>query len=269
MQHLGTRMTFRRSTTAAGEARAGVIYDFGMNNGDDVEYYLFKADRVVGVEANADLCELVRKRFAKEIDAGRLTVLNVALSEEASARPLTFYIHKTNHVLSQLPEPDENIRDEFEAVTVPCRTPSSIVREFGRPLYIKIDIEHYDHNVLRELFASRIYPPEISAESHSVAIFACLVEHGYKSFSLVDGQTVSEKYGSATIKTATGHKSYSFPDHSAGPFGDDIQSPWEDADSFLQTLAAAGLGWKDIHASRVPRPVGPGASPEQNELVTG
>ena len=236
---------------------AGVIYDFGMNNGDDVEYYLLKCDHVVGVEANASLCDLVRKRFAREIEAGRLTILNVALSERSSVSPLTFYIHKTNHVLSQLPEPAADIRDEYEAVLVPCRTPSSIVREFGPPLYVKVDIEHYDHKVLRELFAARIFPPDISAESHSIGIFACLVENGYTYFSLVDGQSVQDVYGDATISTIAGDRSFSFPEHSAGPFGDDIRAPWEDADAFFQTLAAAGLGWKDIHASRVLRSAKP------------
>src|SRR5256885_4034282 len=118
-----------------------VIYDFGMNNGDDVEYYLLKCEKVVAVEANSSLCELASERFASEINSGRLVILNVALAERESAEPLTFYIHKTNHVLSQLPEPDESVRDDFEPVLVPCRTPASIVRQFGPPQYIKIDIE--------------------------------------------------------------------------------------------------------------------------------
>lgn len=227
-----------------------VIYDFGMNNGDDVLYYLLKCQRVVAVEANSSLCELATKRFQSEIDSGRLVILNVALSEKESSEPLTFYIHKTNHVLSQLPEPDESIRDEFEPVRVPSRTPSSIVREFGPPQYIKIDIEHYDLAVLRELFGAGIFPPMISAESHSIGIFACLVENGYTKFSLVDGYTVPQVYGNVVISTLRGVRRYSFPEHSAGPFGNDIRAPWEDADTFFMTLAKAGLGWKDIHARR-------------------
>jgi hypothetical protein len=53
-------MPSRGSSNVARE----VIYDFGMNNGDDVEYYLLKAPRVVGVDANPGLCAEVRKRFA-------------------------------------------------------------------------------------------------------------------------------------------------------------------------------------------------------------
>jgi FkbM family methyltransferase len=228
----------------------GVIYDFGMNNGDDVEYYLLKGARVVGVEANRSLCELAERRFAEAIEAGRLAILNLALADEESRSSIRFYLHKTNHVLSQLPTPADEELQNFEQVEVPCRTPASIVREFGEPSYIKIDVEHFDLAVLENLFRAGIFPPEISAESHSAPVFACLVANGYRSFNLVDGATVSKRYRRATVATADGPKEFSFKPHSAGPYGEDIRTPWEDADTFLYTLAAAGLGWKDIHASR-------------------
>jgi FkbM family methyltransferase len=170
-----------------------VIYDFGMNNGDDVEYYLMKGVPVVGVEANRSLCELVERRFAGAIEEGRLCVLNVALSGEESDGAIPFYLHKTNHVLSQLPKPPDGDLQNFEAVEVACRTPASIVREFGEPSYIKIHLERLDLAVLENLFAAGILPPEISAEAHSADIFACLVANGYSSFNLVDGLTVAKR----------------------------------------------------------------------------
>ncbi|HVM38988.1 MAG TPA: FkbM family methyltransferase [Sphingomicrobium sp.] len=248
-------------TAIEAEATSGaVIYDFGMNNGDDVEYYLHKGVRVVGVEANPKLCEQVRQRFAADIEQGRLTVLNVALAEKDSAEPITFYVHKYNHVLSRLPEPPADMLDQFTPIEVACRTPASIVREHGEPLYVKIDVEHYDYEVLQNLFAAGIFPPEISAESHSVQIFACLVVNGYKAFSLVEGSTVGRDYRSATIATPQGQRQFRFREHSAGPFGEDIKAPWEDAQTFFHTLAIAGLGWKDIHASRVIAPSPPASS---------
>jgi FkbM family methyltransferase len=226
-----------------------VIYDFGMNNGDDLEYYLLKGVRVVGVEANERLCSIVRERFSEHIKDGRLTVLNVALTEVEIDDPLTFYIHKSNHVLSQLPTPPPDTIHLFEPVQVRGRTPAGIIREFGPPLYVKIDVEHYDQAVLSNLFSANIFPPEISAESHSVEIFSLLVVNGYNAFSLVEGSTVATKYRNAMIRTAQGLRPFTFRYHSAGPFGEDIRNRWEDRDTFLYTLAAAGLGWKDIHAS--------------------
>jgi FkbM family methyltransferase len=228
----------------------GVIFDFGMNNGDDVEYYLFKGTRVVGVEANRDLCAQVESRFRAQIERGDLIILNVALSREETGEPLSFFVHKTNHTLSQLPRPGDEVLHQFEEVKVRCRTPASIVREFGEPLYVKIDVEHFDLAVLGNLFAAGIFPPEISAESHSADIFACLLSNGYTSFNLVDGRSVAKLYGDTTISTPEGPRQFHFRQDSAGPFGEDIRTPWQDADTFFYTLASAGLGWKDIHASR-------------------
>ncbi|SDB18623.1 hypothetical protein SAMN05660653_00921 [Desulfonatronum thiosulfatophilum] len=42
---------------------------------------------------------------------------------------------------------------------------------------------------------------------------------------------------------------YSFPLHSAGPFGNDVDGAWMNASTFLRVLALEGLGWKDIHAT--------------------
>jgi FkbM family methyltransferase len=217
-----------------------MIYDFGANNGSNLRYYLSK-DSVVAAEANARLCAAMSVEFADDVRSGRLHILNVALAETEGGDPVAFYIHKTNHVLSQLPRP-ANIGD-FDEVAVASRTPASIVREYGEPSYIKVDVEYFDAALLKNLFDAGIVPPEISAEAHSVETFALMVVAGYRSFNLVAGATVT-KLG--------------FPAHSAGPFGSDIAGPWEDPDTFLHTLASRGLGWKDIHASRVippaPRP---------------
>jgi len=228
-----------------------MIYDFGMNDGSNIDYYLLKSARVVAVDANPRLCAAVQQRFADEVKQGRLIILNVALAESDLDEPVTFYIHKTNHVLSQLPAPTKEQAGDFEPVIVRCRSASSIVREFGEPDYVKIDIEHYDSVVLSDLFHNNVYPHEISAEAHTVKVFASMVEHGYRAFTLVDGASVDKVYKSAKIRTAGGEQPYNFRRHSAGPFGEDIRSQWEDPDTFLHTLAAEGLGWKDIHASRV------------------
>ena len=211
-----------------------------MNNGDDVAYYLKKADRVVAVEANVALCRLAEQIFELEISNGRLTILNVALSDIVSDEPLPFYIHKNNHVISQLPRPSDEEIHHFEEVLVPQRTADSIIKQYGIPHYVKIDIEHYDQFVLKNLFESGISPDYISAESHSAEVFCLLGAMGYKSFNLVDGASVE--------------KVYKFPEHSAGPFGADILTPWHDLESFFYLLAAERLGWKDIHASMVIEP---------------
>ena len=225
-----------------------IIYDFGSNNGDDIPYYLLKADLVVAVEANPALAKQIESRFAREIDEGRLAVENCVLTADADAPAVSFYVHNSEHVLSQFPRPAE--MESFTEVSLPARNVVEVITAYGPPTYVKIDIEHYDEAILGALFAHDIRPPFISAESHSIEVFALMVTAGrYRSFNLVDGRSVSTRYRRHRIRSRGGEQLYSFPFHSAGPFGEDILGSWMTPDNFFVYLASEGLGWKDIHAS--------------------
>jgi hypothetical protein len=67
-----------------------LIYDVGMHNGDDTEYYLLKGADVVGIEANPALLPGLRSRFAEEISAHRLTLVDKAVGPEE--KPVPFYV---------------------------------------------------------------------------------------------------------------------------------------------------------------------------------
>ncbi|HEY8570909.1 FkbM family methyltransferase [Phenylobacterium sp.] len=231
-----------------------IIYDFGANNGDDIPYYLLKAERVVAVEANPVLADQIRSRFADAISAGRLSVESCALTVGESPDSVPFYVHKTEHVLSQFPQPAPRYLSSYDRIEVPARNVLDLVREHGAPHYIKIDIEHFDHVILRALFNAGIYPPYVSAEAHTIDVFALLVVGRYAAFKLVDGKTVPTKYKNCQVATPDGPQTYSFPEHSAGPFGEDISGPWMNKNNFFRVLSYAGLGWRDIHASRVDEP---------------
>jgi FkbM family methyltransferase len=231
-----------------------IIYDLGSNNGDDIPYYLQKADKVVAVEANPVLCDEIRSRFEAEIESGKLFLENYVVTTSGSAAPkVKFYISKGNHVESQFPKPI-NIHD-FEEVTLPSKAILDLIREYGDPHYIKIDIEHYDAEILKDLFSNGVFPPYISAESHDAMVFALMVTCArYNAFKLVEGISVSEKYMNHDISVAKGTRKYSFPHHSAGPFGDDIDGEWLSAKDFIRVLGTQGLGWKDIHATTLVKP---------------
>lgn len=226
------------------------IYDFGANNGDDLPYYLKKADRVVAVEANPALCAHIRARFADAVDAGRLKVENVVVTEFEEDRPVTFYLSTQHHVLGQFPPPAADLQHAFEQVQLPSKSVARLIDDHGAPYYVKIDLEGYDDAVLRALFLKGHRPPYISAESHTVGAFGLLVGlGGYEAFKLVDGRSVATRYADHVITTADGTERYSFPAHAAGPFGDDIDGPWLTSSRLLTQLAVDGLGWKDIHAT--------------------
>jgi len=228
-----------------------VIYDFGANNGDDIPYYLLKSDLVVAVEANPVLAQEISRRFAEPLAAGKLILKACVLSANEAAAGAPFFIHKSNHVLSQFPRPGPEQMGQFEEVRLPSQNVVELIRQCGEPYYIKVDIEHYDAPILRALFDAEVRPSFISAESHSIEVFALLVAlGGYESFNLVEGATVATTYQNHQIKGIAGVEMYSFPHHSAGPFGTDIVGPWMTADNFFRRLALEGLGWKDVHATR-------------------
>lgn len=227
-----------------------IIYDFGANNGDDLPYYLKKADLVVAVEANPALCRQIEERFSAAIREGRLRVENCVLVTDSTEPQVYFYLHKRRHVLGQYPPPDESVIADYDKLLLPSQPVMEILRKHGTPYYIKIDIEHYDEAILKELFRNGIRPPYISAEAASIQVFALLAAMGeYSAFKLVDGATVAKKYKAYRISIDRGRESYSFPAHSAGPFGEDIAGDWMNADELFRVLAARGLGWKDIHAT--------------------
>ncbi len=225
-----------------------------MNNGDDCAYYLKKGFSVVAVEANPALCAMVETRFATEIAAGRLTVLNLGISE--ARETATFYVHKTNHVLSTFVPPGKRIgytgtlpADEFTPVKVETKLLSDIVRFFGPAHYIKIDIEGLDDRCLADLHRAGLHPPYISAEAHTVDSYCHLVAMGYRHFKIVAGETVARDYAAHGITQADGALvTHAFPAHSAGPFGEDIPGPWLDKDTVLAAWLARGEGWFDLHA---------------------
>lgn len=227
-----------------------IIYDLWSNNGDDIPYYLKRADLVIAVEANPALCDQIKAKFGSQISFGKLKVENIVLTDADDGANVPFYLSKLHHVHGQFPRPDDSTINQYDRVLLPSKSICSLLREHGDPYYIKIDLEHYDEIILKSLFEHNIRPPYISAESHSVAIFCLLVAlGGYNAFKLVDGRSVSTEYSNCQISGLDGLESYSFPMHSAGPFGDDIDGNWFTAGNFFRLLAAEGLGWKDIHAT--------------------
>ena len=224
-----------------------VIYDIGANNGSNIPYYLEKCDLVVAVEANPVLCSYIRNTYTKAIEAGSLIVEECVITDQVSGQQVPFFIHKENDVLSQFPRPDDI--GNFKEVLLPSRNVIDIINTHGNPYYIKIDIEHYDQFILASLFKAGIKPKFISAEAHHAEVLEYMIAAGYQSFKLVGGASVSQNFFNHPIVTDSGTKIYSFPHHSAGPFGEDIPGPWMNSSFITNLLKMVGLGWVDIHGT--------------------
>lgn len=230
-----------------------IIYDIGANLGDDLEYYLKKADKVIAVEANPELTAIIEKKYHAEILAGRLFIENCVVTVGAFVEPVPFFVHQSKgHGCSTFVEPSKQDLLSYKKIFLPSKTLEAIIQKHGLPYYIKIDVEGYDADLLRALFSLKIFPQYISVESHSIEVFSLLVGLGnYSAFKLVDGDTLGKVYKNCQISTMSGQEKYSFKRGSAGPFGNDVLGQWMSPDNFFRLLAFEGLGWKDIHATNL------------------
>jgi 16S rRNA A1518/A1519 N6-dimethyltransferase RsmA/KsgA/DIM1 with predicted DNA glycosylase/AP lyase activity len=70
-----------------------LVFDLGMHKGEDTAFYLKKGFRIVGVEANPELAEFCRKRFAAEVVSGSVKIIEGAVvnKDTISKGTVTFY----------------------------------------------------------------------------------------------------------------------------------------------------------------------------------
>ncbi len=232
-----------------------VIYDAGANHGQNIPYYLIKADLVVAIEANPVLCDEIRCRYSEEIKSGKLIVENCALvAKSESFKEVDFYIHMKCDVGSQFPKPNGNEIVNYKKIRLPSKSIVDIINHYGQPYYIKLDIENYDAVILDELFLNSIFPKFISAEPLSSNDIINLLKYqgNYNCFKLVDGASVFRRYKNKIIKGIDNNNhNYSHPSGSAGPFGEEIDGYWMPGFLFKRMFFLEGAGWKDIHATKI------------------
>jgi FkbM family methyltransferase len=239
-----------------------LIYDIGMNNGDDTAYYLHKGYNVLAVEADPELCSKASMRFKDEVERGHLTILNIGIASEPGT--LDFWICETNSEWNSF---DRDIASRegstHHSIRVTCQTLDWILKKYGTPYYLKVDIEGNDavcvdalHRIGNDL------PHYISAElgdlDSYIAHFQALGYTGYKVISQYNflplqwppaeetryferwhRLLMSRNILSRTICKALGrerlwhnvlqsrrHGRWTFPEGSSGPFGEDTLGRW-------------------------------------------
>jgi FkbM family methyltransferase len=143
-----------------------LIYDVGMHHGHDTGFYLAKGFNVVAVEANPKLAQKNRERFAAEIGAKRLHLLNLAIAEREG--PVTFWANDQNDDWSTISEAflrrNEQAGTTSTSIVVQGKPLQQILDEYGTPYYLKIDIEGSDTLCLRAL-KDRELPQYVSVEA--------------------------------------------------------------------------------------------------------
>lgn len=251
-----------------------LIFDIGMNNGDDTAYYLHRGYRVVAVEADPTLVKTCEFRFSSEISTGALTIVNKAISTQHGEAD--FWI------CDQLSEwnsfdKESATRNGYTArhVRVPTIPLGTLFSEYGVPYFLKVDIEGYDPVAIREIDPTNA-PPFVSMEIGSAEDFLLLQSKGYTRFKCVQ-QGCFQEVISPTLSLPSAFSAFlvqaksstlanrlrqiyrrlrpakpnpltdedwSFAPGSSGPFGDDAPGEWRTMEEALHAWLSQKLGHK-------------------------
>lgn len=258
-----------------------LVIDVGMYDGSDTAYYLARGYNVVAIEANPRLCDAARERFAAEIVAGRLTVCNVGIAEQAGQ--LEFWLSENSEWSSFHKEWATAGGVSASPIMVPAVRFGDLLSDYPEPLYVKIDIEGSDALCIRELGRCSSLPACISFEAHhdGAANVQLLGKLGYQAFKCVrqndwheitsdnirlQGRiravmTAAESYRAVPRRVmaklyylhygkAPLINGWSFRPGSSGPFGRELPGRWM---SYDETLAV----WEQLHALRLKFNKGP------------
>ncbi|MGA3131145.1 MAG: FkbM family methyltransferase [Terracidiphilus sp.] len=164
-----------------------LVFDIGLSNGDDSRYYLDLGYSVVGVEANPLRVDECKLRFEKEIEQGRMKVVNLGVLKQPGS--FTFYRNLVMDDRSSFVQRDGN-QEDWEEIEIRCVTTRDLIDEHGTPYFMKVDIEGADLQALATLPLSNC-PPYVSLELGSTGeeILNRLIELSYTAFKFIDGES--------------------------------------------------------------------------------
>jgi FkbM family methyltransferase len=236
---------FRLESLVAG-MKPNLIFDVGMHEGEDTDFYLHKGFDVVAFEANPELVARCKDRFKEAIGQGRLRIVEGAIAPASAGTTVTFYKNAYSiwgTIDSGWADRNEMLGAASEKIVVPRVDIGVAFRDFGVPHYCKIDIEGADTLVLDELKTRAERPHCLSIETEKVS-FASLKADvmrlsalGYRKFKPVQQETVpGTVLNTKTLQGADLH--YVFQHHASGPFGEDIPQAWLDAEGVLAAYKA-------------------------------
>lgn len=246
------------------------IFDIGMYDGSDTEYYLSEGYKVIAVEANTNLIERAKIRFTKQISSGQLILVNRAICKD-SGEEISLTICGDDIGSSCIYKEKIQDRNPLGSYSVKGTTIVELIEQYGCPYFIKTDVEWADRYCILPLDA-RNRPRYISFEvSDDVEE---LVEHlqkiGFTKFKTINQCNFKELNNQDSITLRAKLKlihllGYSQPQyikrngrffllgHSAGPAPWVSDGQWQDADRLLANWKLAASknklwGWYDVQA---------------------
>lgn len=236
-----------RGALTAAERDDRLIYDVGMHDGEDTAFYLERGYRVVGVEANPVMVSRLREKFAGEIHGGRLILVDRAIARQPGQ--VRFAVNRTMSVWGSL-DPEFIERNSragavSDFITVEAMLFADVLRRYGVPYYIKIDIEGMDMACIEDLQSVARPPRYVSLEStvtsghatfaRAFTELAHLWTLGYRHFKYVD-QGRLERLNGTVLDREGASMRYAYVAESSGPFGEETPGEWLSIAEAVRTM---------------------------------
>ena len=212
--------------------KSDLIFDVGLHLGEDSEFYLKKGFTVVAVEANPANAAAAADRLRSYVEAGRLTIVNKAISRQEG--PVTFFVSDRSVWGTTDPgwaKRNHRLGSAIQEISVPGLPFITLLRQYGVPYYIKIDIEGADLLCLEALLESDDRPKFVSLESNKtsfddlIAEFCLLQRLGYRKYKVIPQHRIDEQ------RLPNPAREGRFVDHvfepgSSGAFGRELPGEW-------------------------------------------
>ena len=208
-----------------------LIFDVGAHTGEDSDFYLSLGYRVLAIEANPSLAANLRNRFGGEIRDGRYMLVEKAISE--SGGPITFFVNEHNSAWGTADPAwarrNRAMGSDSRQIHVEGIRFVDVLKEYGCPHYLKIDVEGADMLCVDGLRGLEGRPRYISLESSKTSWSALLREFdslerlGYTKFAVIDQRS----HQTRDFRHRNGHMiHYAFEGGSTGPFGEHLDCQW-------------------------------------------
>jgi FkbM family methyltransferase len=223
-----------------------LIYDVGLHKGEDSEFYLAKGFRVIGVEANPEMCRAAEARLSEFVESGRLKIVNVAVAKRAGSAPF-FRNNKESEwgtVIKGWSDHNRARGCPSDKISVKAATLAQIVREHGPAHYLKIDIEGMDVGALRSLGTIETRPQYISIESafpreasfaNARTEFSALSALGYQWFKIIPQHEVESQVPPHPALEGR-YVPFRFSGGSSGLFVEEAPGKWLSLDEALKAF---------------------------------
>lgn len=217
-----------------------LIFDVGMHGGEDTEYYLKKGFNVVGFEADPDLINYCKSKFAKEIREKRLIIVEGAIVDPSFLKDggdtVNFYknlgFSDWGTIKTDWAKRNEILGTQNVVIKVKIVDFIECLDRFGIPYYMKIDIEGSDIICLQALSEFSNKPNFISIESNKVDFkrikgeIRLFEELGYSEFKAIQQENITCQIVPNPSREGN-YVEHKFQEESSGLFGEELPGHWK------------------------------------------